>query len=145
MDENEYKSLRNQLITEPCAFEKSILALKTRCSKSTKSNLAEREVVMCASAQYAKRCNSWLVLLRQKTRFSLHISEKVTLLPHSKEMKVQAGGILGLCKMFEVEQDAPHLQPNVFDTLEICYGLVAIVGSLPFTEIVREVVHFRPR
>ena len=145
MDENEYKSIRNKLMTEPCAFEKSILGLKTRCPKSTKKNIAEREVVMCASPHYAARCNSWLVILRRKSQFSLHVSEQATVLPHSKEMKVQAGGILGLCKILEIEIAESNSQPNVFEALEVCHERIAKIESLPFTEIIREIVHFRPR
>ena len=145
MDEKEYKLVRSKLITKPCSFEKSILALKTQCSKATKKNIAEREVVMCASAQYAGRCESWLVLLRQKAQFSLQISEQVSILPHSKEMKVQVGGILGLCKMLEKGTDELNFQPDVFEILEACNERIGSFEHLPFTEIIREIVQFRPR
>ena len=145
MDESEYKSVRSKLITKPCSFEKSILALKTQCTKATKRNIAEREVVMCASVQYAERCESWLVLLRQKSQFSLHISEQVSILPHAKEMKVQVGGILGLCKMLEKGSDELSFQPDVFEVLETCNERTGNFEHLPFTEIIREIVQFRLR
>lgn len=145
MDENEYKSVRSKLISKPCFFERSILALKTQCTKATKKNIAEREVVMCASEQYAERCQSWLALLRQKSQFSLRIPEQVSVLPHAKEMKVQVGGILGLCKMLEKGTDEPGFQPDVFEVLEACNERTGSFEHLPFTEIIREIVQFRPR
>ena len=145
MDENEYKSVRSKLITKPCSFEKSILALKTQCGKATKRSIAEREVVMCASAQYAERCESWLTLLRQKSQFSLRNPEQVSVLPHAKEMKVQVGGILGLCKMLQKGTDELSFKPDVFEVLETCNERIGSFEHLPFTEIIREIVKFRLR
>ena len=145
MDENEYKLVCKNLITASCAFEKSILAYKTRCSKATKKNIAEREVVMCASAHCAERCENWLKILRRKSQFPLHIPEQVAVLPHAKEMRVQAGGILGLCKVLEIETGEPHSQPNVVEVLEICNERIESIETMPFTEIIREIVHFQAR
>lgn len=145
MNENEYKSVRDKLITAPCVFEKSILALKVQCSKATKKNLAEREVVMCASAKYAQRCNDWLILLRKKSQFALQVSEPLSVLPHSKEMKVQVGGMWGLCEMLEPGTHRSDVQPNVFEVLEACGEGLLNVDEFPFAEIIREVVHFRLR
>jgi len=100
---------------------------------------------MCGAAHYAEPCDRWLALLRRKAQFSLHISEEVSILPHSKEMKVQAGGIIGLYKLLEIEPGDSNLQPNVFELLEICNDRTGNLESLPFSEIIREIVHFRPR
>ena len=146
VDESEYKSVRNELVAVPCVFEKSILALKTQCPKASKKNIAEREVVMCDLASSAERCDAWLTILRAKSQFSLHISERApTVLPHAKEMKVQAGGMLGLCQLLGVEMSETYPVPNVFEVLEISGERFSDIESLPFAEIVREVAHFRAR
>lgn len=145
MDEEEYQSvLDNQMVTS-CVFEKSILSLKTECSKAAKSSIAERETVFCVSAEYAGRCSDWLMMLRRKSQFALHVSEQISVLPHSKEMKVQVGGMLGLCKLFEIETGELHSVPNIFEVLEVCGKKVANVDNLSFAAIVREVAHFRLR
>lgn len=145
MDESEYKSARDTLITAPCAFEKSILALKTQCSKAMKRNIAEREVVMCTSANCASRCQNWLTLLRKKSQFSLHISAQTSVLPHSKEMKVQVGGILGVSQTLALVSNNPGLPPDVSEVLDVYDERVATDGEIPFAEIIQEVQHFRLR
>lgn len=145
MDENEYRSVRDTLVSAPCVFEKTILALKTQCSKASRKNIAEREVVMCDSAHFAARCNNWLMLLRQKSQFALHSVGPVAVLPHGKEMKVQAGGMLGLCRLLELDLGDLSARPDVFAVLEARDQHFADPDALPFDEIVREVVHFRPR
>ena len=144
MDECEYKSIRSKLTPIPCAFEKSILALKTQCLKSTKRNIAEREVVLCSSEHCSVRCNEWLKILRQKAQFALHISDPMSVLPHSKEMKVQVGGILGLYKVLELEPYEDD-RPDIFRSLEACSARLSNFEDAPFEEIIREVVHFRLR
>lgn len=144
MDEREYMSIRSKLIPVPCVFEKSILALRAQCVLSTKKNIAEREVVLCSSEHASARCNDWLRVLRQKAQFSLHIPDQTSVLPHSKEMKVQVGGILGLYKLLELEpcEDGP---PDVFRALETCSGRISNFEDVPFEEVIREVVHFQLR
>lgn len=145
MDENEYKLVRGKFVRTPCAFEKSILALKTQCSKATKKNIAEREVVTCASTADAKRCTNWLSLLRQKSQFALKISGDPVVLPHAKEMKVQVGGMLGLCKVLEIEPGALNSAPNIFQLLQNYAEKTTELENISFTEIVQEVAHFRSR
>lgn len=100
---------------------------------------------MCDSAHFAARCNNWLMLLRQKSQFALHSVGPVAVLPHGKEMKVQAGGMLGLCRLLELDLGDLSARPDVFAVLEARDQHFADPDALPFDEIVREVVHFRPR
>jgi hypothetical protein len=145
MDEGEYRSFREGLTKVPCAYEKSILALRLLCSKATKRNIAEREVVMCDSSCHALRCSGWLAELRKKSQFSLQIVGQTSVLPHSKEIKVQVGGIIGLCKVFGIDLAEPNSKPDVFSVLETYSERSAKVEELPFAEIMREIVRFRLR
>jgi hypothetical protein len=116
----------------------------TQCLMSTKKNIAEREVVLCSSEHASARCNDWLRVLRQKAQFSLHIPNQTSILPHSKEMKVQVGGILGLYKLLELEP-CEDGSPDIFRALETCADRISSFEDAPFEEIIREVVHFQLR
>jgi hypothetical protein len=153
MDEKEYKTARVDFVSIPCVFEKSILSSRVCCAKAARKNLAEREVVSCSSAEYQTRCQSWLQLLRKKSQFALHlpnINDGLTVLPHSKEMKVQVGGILGLVALLEDIanncDEGRAVQCDVYSVLNTCtiqYGLK--FEHVPFEEIVQSVVSFRLR
>lgn len=152
MDEENYRSVRDDLAPITCAFEKSILALRVRCSKSNKSNIAEREVVHCVSYEYQMECKKWLQILRSKSQFSLHLTNIDVVedaLPHTKEMKVQVGGISGLICLLE-ETDIPAdaqvgEKPDVFLILKTCRERLGDYESLPFDQIVKSVVSFHFR
>jgi len=152
MDEENYKAVRANIISIPCVFEKSILALRVCCSMATKNNIAEREVVRCESAEYQACCENWLKLLRKKSQFALQLSSvknESTALPHAKEMKVQVGGINGLAllltdadRKFEVKSEVLH---DVGFTLQSCAQCLGGFESVAFEQIIKSVVGFRLR
>lgn len=153
MDENEYRTARADFVSVPCVFEKSILSSRVRCSESTKKNLAEREVVCCGAVDYQMRCKNWLVLLRKKSQFALHLT-KVSggheKFPHSKEMKVQVGGILGLAEMLEDKvHECEGRQGMLCDVFTVLNSSSTEYGDaferLPFEQIVKSIANFRLR
>lgn len=108
MDENEYRSTYHSLNSIRCVFEKSVLTQHCNCRYHQRFNLAEREGIRCNEKLAQQNCSTFLNHCRQQARFALHMTEIVgNLLPHSKEVQVQKGALLGL---------APEL-PNQAETV----------------------------
>lgn len=116
MDENEFRSTYHSLNSNRCVFEKSILTQHCDCRFHERFNLAEREGIRCTHQQAQQNCSTFLNQCRKQARFALHLTEIVgNLLPHSKEVQVQKGALLGL---------APEL-PNLTDTeISDIYSLI---------------------
>ncbi len=116
MDENEYRHAYNSLNEQRCVFEKSILTLNCQCRHHEKFNLAEREGIRCRDGAAQENCKQFLDNSRAKARFALQLTDIVgNLLPHSKEIQVQKGALLGL---------RPEL-PNLPDTpIDDIYTLI---------------------
>lgn len=152
MDEENYRIIRTKVAPVPCAFEKSILALRVCCTHASKINLAEREIVHCASVDHQLCCKEWLQQLRIKSQFSLRLTDvnvEQNTLPHGKEMKVQVGGINGLASLLEqadphlfIQKDALH---DVSFILTACSDRFGSVDKYPFGQIVKFVTAFRLR
>jgi hypothetical protein len=152
MDEENYRIAREDIVLIPCAFEKSILASRTCCLQSSKRNIADREVVTCASLEYQSRCKEWLQLLREKSQFALQltdISNSKVALPHGKEMKIQVGGLRGLAAYSGAKghelTGAGNETHDVFSTLSVSCGRHESFAGLPFESIIKSVVHYRLR
>ena len=97
MDENEFRSAYHSLNDNRCVFEKSILTLNCQCRFQQKFNLAEREGIRCTDTRIQKNCSIFLNNARKHARFALGLTQIVgNLLPHSKEIQVQKGSLLGL-------------------------------------------------
>ncbi len=148
MDENEYRTAYHGLNIQRCVFEKAILILNCNCRFHEKFNLAEREGIRCNDSEAHQNCNVFLNESRARARFALGLTEIVgNLLPHSKEIQVQKGALLGL---------RPEL-PNLPDTeiidiysliekaLELCNGEIS---QYPYAQIIPSISHHpaaRPR
>ena len=147
MDENEYRTAYHGLNTQRCVFEKSILTLSCGCRFHEKFNLAEREGIRCCNNEAQKNCSIFLNESRAKARFALHLTEIVgNLLPHSKEIQVQKGALLGL------RPDLPNLPGTAIEDI---YSLIedALKTShddltrFPFEQLIPSISHHpaRPR
>lgn len=145
MDENEYRITYHSLNTVRCVFEKSILTQHCGCRFHERFNLAEREGIRCQQQQSQQNCATFLDQCRQQARFALHLTEIVgNLLPHSKEVQVQKGALLGL---------APEL-PNRTDTaISDIYSLIekallqcgGDLNSFPYQQLIPSISSHPPR
>ena len=97
MDEDEYRTAYHSLNGLRCVFEKSILTLNCGCRCHERFNLAEREGIRCTDETSQRDCATFLGSVRQQARFALRLTDIVgNLLPHSKEIQVQKGALMGL-------------------------------------------------
>ena len=142
MDESSYKSMRGSWSERVCAFEKTVLSKCVYCSQVEKHNLAEREVVLCQDAALRARCISLYGLLRSNFTFALgvtHIDDRLT---HAQEMRLQCGGLKGLCYVLNEEDDVPDVAV-LLDEAGKNYGEL---DQFPYQEIVvasRARYHYR--
>ncbi len=156
MDEAAFRQARGAVNPQPCAFEKAILARCCACSLAQRQNIAERETVACGSPGAREQCAALRALLRQKSAFALQLTQVDGPLPHSKEMKVECGGLLGV-QLTLVPEAAPPIEgpapaaqglPLVADVHSLVQAAAARHGALsnlPYSAIVQSVVAYRIR
>ncbi|MDJ0881849.1 MAG: hypothetical protein QNJ56_09390 [Gammaproteobacteria bacterium] len=145
MDENEYRSAYQGINTLKCVFEKSILTQNCGCRFHEKFNLAEREGIRCTDEDAHKNCSHFLNSCRKQAQFALHLTEIVgNLLPHSKEVQVQKGALLGLAP------DLPNLpDTRIDDIAELIDKAVeesdGNILAYPYQELIPSISHHPPR
>jgi hypothetical protein len=145
MDENEYRSTYHALNEIRCVFEKSILTLSCRCQHQEKFNLAEREGIRCRQPDAQNLCHAFLSEIRRQARFALGLTEIVgNLLPHSKEIQVQKGALLGLTPALPNLPDAPitDIHTLIADAIDQAGGNV---DDFPFHRLIPSIRHHPPR
>lgn len=145
MDENEYRHTYNSLNENRCVFEKSILTLNCQCRHHEKFNLAEREGIRCNDPEAQRHCTEFLNISRAKARFALQLTDIVgNLLPHSKEIQVQKGALLGL------QPDLPNQPDTAIDDI---YTLIESalsqsdgeLANYPYEKIIPSITHHPAR
>jgi len=152
MEEREYKSTYNELVSVPCVFEKALLNHQAnhqaKCSLSRHFCLADREGYSCENAESSGKCSKFLEKLREKSIFVLKLHEVNGPLPHNMEIRVQAGGMMGLAKLVCVNAEGQSKQSVVDDISRILSNMQKKYGLLvnwPYSEIIQSVVQFQGR
>ena len=140
MEEDEYKSTYDKLASVRCVFEKALTNHQAKCSKAKHFCLADREGYSCESIELSSKCCEILENLRKNSVFVLKLQEVKGPLPHNMEIRVQAGGMLGLAKLLHKTEISDICQ--VIDQVETKFGGIE---DLPFNEIIQSVVQFQGR
>ena len=133
MDETAFRQRLAELRERSCPFAKSILTRCAACSNSMKRNIAEREIVTCASADAHVRCMALKDLLRHNFAFALgklHVEEP---LPHAQEMRIQCGGIKGLQVMINESDEVGDID----GLLEAAKRKFGELEDFPYSQIIR--------
>ena len=145
MEEQEYREIYSAINERRCPYEKAINSRRCNCSQSKRFNLANREGVACKSAPGNLLCNELLNIMRQKARFSLHVTHATSPLPHAKEIKVQVGGLLGLQKAMETQAADMPTVDDIYRLTNAAMGHYVSLADLPYEEIMQSIVVFKGR
>ena len=145
MEEREYREIYSAINERRCPYEKAINSRRCNCSQSRRFNLANREGVACKSEAGNLLCNDLLNIMRQKARFSLHVTHATSPLPHAKEIKVQVGGLLGLQKLLNPQAANASTVGDIYGLANTALGHYLSLSELPFAEIVQSIVIFEGR
>ncbi|VAX09837.1 hypothetical protein MNBD_GAMMA25-1296 [hydrothermal vent metagenome] len=145
MDETQYHSMYRSINQRKCVFEKTINARRASCSCAKRFNLADREGVACESASGYEHCLELLEQLRKNSSFALHVAHIDGPLPHSNELKVQAGGLLGLKEVTQKENPAVTNTDDIHALLNVAKQQFKQIENFPYTEIVKSINNFKGR
>ena len=143
MDEDKYRETYRSVNPLQCPFEKTLNSRRCQCNKMEKIHLADRECVGCKDKQAWKNCRDFLFLLRENAKFALKLPElDGTPLPHGKEIKVQNGSIIGLHKLFNLDDEN---KPNIHQLLEQALSTYQKFENLPLDQLMQSIVNFKAR
>lgn len=152
MEEDQYKSTYNELASVRCVFEKALVSHQAnhqaKCSLAKHFCLADREGYSCDNAASSEKCREVLRKLREKSTFVLKLHEISGPLPHNMEIRVQAGGMMGLAKLVEEGAEDKQESPVLDDISHIISSAMQKYGALdklPYSEIIQSVVQFQGR
>jgi hypothetical protein len=141
MDEDAFKSTRDEINRLPCVFENALLSGCAVCELSASHALAERQVISCTSPVARVDCGQLAALLREKSAFALRLTSTQRILPHAMIMKIQCGGLQGLQLALDAKTGIADVRRLVLKGREQ-FGELA---TLPFSEIVKGVAAFQLR
>jgi hypothetical protein len=145
MEEDEYRATYNTVNERRCVLEKALNTRKVTCSHAERFCLADREGVGCKTDAAQHRCQHLLTRMRDGARFVLQMTHIGGPLPHNKEIKVQAGGLLGLqAQLFPERADSDEVT-DVFGLLNAADARFGGTDDLPYQDIVQYIARYKNR
>ena len=145
MDEDYYRSTISNIVTQECAFERSLLARHCDCSQSHRFNLAEREGIRCEAGLRNINCVRLKDFLRDNVNFAFHLKDTNEKLPYAKQIKMQAGGLLSLQKLVFDENSDSLKVVDVYQLVISLENKYPDFGQLPMIDILKEISTFKVR
>jgi hypothetical protein len=145
MEEDQYRAVYGEINPRRCVFEKAINSRVCGCSKAHRFNLADREGVACRSDSAQQTCQRCLHGLRRNARFALGLTRAEGPLPHSAEIRVQNGGLLGLQGLLDMGPDEAATVGDIHAVVAAALQRFGAVDALPYDRIVPSVVHYQGR
>lgn len=153
MEEDEYKSTYNELASVRCVFEKALVNHQAdhqvKCRLSRHFCLADREGYSCSNVESSKKCTEVLEKLRKNSIFVLKLHEIKGPLPHNMEIRVQVGGLTGLARLLDPDEEGSVQQTLMTEGIDQIISRAldsyGTLDDLPFSEIIQSVVKFQGR
>ena len=145
MEEDEYRSTYQTVNERRCVLEKALNSRKVTCSHSERFFLADREGVGCKSDAAQHRCQDLLTRMRDSARFVLQMTHIGGPLPHNKEIKVQAGGLLGLQAQLYPGRAGSDEVTDVFGLLNAADARFGGTDGFPYQDIVQYIARYKNR
>lgn len=146
MDEDQYHTLYHELNPNRCVFEKSINNRRCDCELKRRFLIATREGVGCRSTTALANCTLLLNTLRNNARFALKLVVVNGPVPHNKELKVQAGGLLGLQKITQPDATTQtETVLNIHQTLEAALFAYGSIDKLPYALLIKDITAYSAR
>jgi hypothetical protein len=145
MDEREYQQAREQLNQCPCPFEKAVLSSRCGCVHFQRLNIAEREAAACQSPMAQARCTQLLDYFYQNAQFALKLSHLGHQLAHSKAMKLQCGGLVGLQSVLQFPSSGTFQVENIDALITHALNIFDKLEQLPYQKIIKFINHYQVR
>lgn len=143
LDENAYRNAYTEVNPLQCVFERAILCRCCGCQHSIRRNIAEREAAGCLDAAAHALCAELKKELRRAAAFTLKLAHPDEPIPHTKELKLQCGGLLGVERT--LLPDAAGPVANISAVINAAAHQYGSLASLPFQEIVHAIHLYEPR
>ena len=143
-NESAFRDARKSINPQPCAFEKALLSRCCQCSLGQAIHIAEHEAVACTVDEARQACLALRAELRHRSVFALKLADADAPLPHTKEMKVQCGGLQGLQRVLARGSPTAAVE-DVSALVQAALARYLALEQLPYSEIMQTVAAFEIR
>ena len=126
-----------------CAFSNTLVTNQFGCEKGAQVTRRGGPDVVCASEEAHQRCEKLFQRMKQTALPAFGVEDDLLSMPHSVQMKIQFGGLLGLQRLQDKGTDESTVVKNIHGLVGQAIGKHGGLDAIPCQTFVEDMTSYK--
>ncbi|MHB8624085.1 MAG: hypothetical protein ACYC9J_10525 [Sulfuricaulis sp.] len=126
-----------------CAFNQTLVTNQFGCEKGEQVIRRGGPDVVCISAEAHQRCENFFARLKEMALPAFGVTDDLLSMPHSVQMKIQYGGLLGLQRQLGNCADTTVEVKNIYQLIDRAIARHGNIDAIPCQAFVEDITSYK--
>lgn len=126
-----------------CAFSNTLVTNQFGCEKGAQVTRRGGPDVVCASDEAHQQCEKLFQRMKQTALPAFGVEDDLLSMPHSVQMKIQFGGLLGLQRLHDKGADESAVVKNIHGLVGQAIGKHGGLDAIPCQAFVEDMTSYK--
>ena len=126
-----------------CAFSNTLVTNQFGCEKGAQVTRRGGPDVVCASDEAHQQCENLFQRMKQAALPAFGVEDDLLSMPHSVQMKIQFGGLLGLQRLQDKGTDESTVVKNIHGLVGQAIGKHGGLDAIPCQTFVEDMTSYK--
>jgi hypothetical protein len=126
-----------------CAFSNTLVTNQFGCEKGAQVTRRGGPDVVCASDEAHQQCEKLFQRMKQTALPAFGVEDDLLSMPHSVQMKIQFGGLLGLQRLQDKGADESAVVKNIHGLVGQAIGKHGGLDAIPCQAFVEDMTSYK--
>ena len=126
-----------------CAFSNTLVTNQFGCEKGAQVTRRGGPDVVCASDEAHQQCEKLFQRMKQTALPAFGVEDDLLSMPHSVQMKIQFGGLLGLQRLQDKGTDESTVVKNIHGLVGQAIGKHGGLDAIPCQTFVEDMTSYK--
>ena len=126
-----------------CAFSNTLVTNQFGCEKGAQVTRRGGPDVVCASDEAHQQCKKLFQRMKQTALPAFGVEDDLLSMPHSVQMKIQFGGLLGLQRLQDKGTDESTVVKNIHGLVGQAIGKHGGLDAIPCQAFVKDMTSYK--
>ena len=126
-----------------CAFSNTLVTNQFGCEKGAQVTRRGGPDVVCASDEAHQQCEKLFQRMKQAALPAFGVEDDLLSMPHSVQMKIQFGGLLGLQRLQDKGTDESTVVKNIHGLVGQAIGKHGGLDAIPCQAFVEDMTSYK--
>lgn len=126
-----------------CPFSATLVSEDFGCRKASRIVRRGGAEIACSSESAQSRCNDLHARMKEVSLPALGFEDDLLQMPHSAQLKIQYGGLLGLQRIVQTGEAPTTTLSNIDSLISAALDRFPSVEAIPFDELCTDITGYR--